>query len=97
MLLFKAVVAATALASFTTAHDSDGLPKIMGLDLLDKQADTLISNFQIGGLLGADVHGKSVLETRQDGRECGEGIGSCPQDKCCSTSGCTYVSDQRTH
>ncbi|KAF2627119.1 carbohydrate esterase family 4 protein [Macroventuria anomochaeta] len=87
MLFSKTVVVAAALAPLASAHGSTGLPKIMGLDIFDRRAGSLIANLKSGGLLGAEANEKSVLEARKDDRECGEGIGSCPQDKCCSISG----------
>ncbi|XPS99886.1 Chitin deacetylase [Ascochyta lentis] len=59
----------------------------MGLDLLDRRVESLVSSLKAGGLFGDDAHDTSTLEARKDDRECGEGIGSCPQDKCCSSVG----------
>ena len=90
MLLAKTVAVAAALAPLASAHGSTGIPKIMGLDLLDRRAESLIANLESRSHFGAEAHGKSILEARKDDRECGEGIGSCPQDKCCSEVGCTF-------
>lgn len=88
MHFFKTVAVVTALASGASAHGSVGLPEIMGLDLLDRRAEILINSLAARDHISHHDHDKSVLEGRKDDRECGEGIGSCPQDKCCSISGC---------
>ena len=89
MLFIKTVAVAAALTPLASAHGGTGLPKILGLDLLDRRAESLISNLKAAGMIGAEAHGKSTLEARRDDRECGEGIGSCPKDKgCCSIAGC---------
>lgn len=88
MFFSKTIAVAAALAPLASAHGSIGLPKIMGLDLLDRRAEDLIASLRSGGLVGTQVHSQPALEARADDRECGEGIGSCPQDKCCSISGC---------
>lgn len=90
MLLAQTVALVAALVPFANAHGSTGLPKIIGLDLLDRRAEDLIATLRSGGLVGTEGLSKSALEARADDRECGEGIGSCPQDKCCSVSGCMY-------
>jgi hypothetical protein len=89
MIFTKTVAVAAALTPLASAHGSTGLPRILGLDLLDRRAESLMGNLKAAGLIGAEIHGKSILEARKDDRECGEGIGSCPQDKgCCSSVGC---------
>lgn len=90
MLFSKTAAAAAAFVPFANAHGNAALPKILGLDVSTERAEALVRSLQLGGLPGAAVHGRSVLEARKDERECGEGIGSCPQDKCCSISGCMY-------
>ncbi|KAH6613954.1 hypothetical protein C7974DRAFT_67322 [Boeremia exigua] len=95
MLFVKTVAFAAAFVPLVSAHSTTGLPKIMGLDLLDRRAENLIANLNLGGLLGSDVHDSSALKVRKDDRECGEGIGSCPQDKCCSSVG--YCGTSKAH
>lgn len=82
-------MATAALVPLAAAHGSTGLPKVMGLDHLDTKARSLFANFKAESLFDIEVQGTSSLEPRKDDRECGEGIGSCPQDKCCSVAGCT--------
>lgn len=91
MRFANVVVVMAALAPLAQSHGGLHLPKILGLDLMDRSTEGLTEGIKIGGLFGAGpgASGKSVLEARKDDRECGEGIGSCPQDKCCSISGCT--------
>ncbi len=91
MFFVKAVTVAAALAPLAGAHGSTGLPKIVGLDTLDRRAVSLIANLRSGGFMSGDLHDTPALEARQSDRECGEGIGSCPQDECCSPSGCKFA------
>lgn len=88
MFFVKTITLAAALTSLVSAHGSTGLPQILGLSLVDRRAESLIASLHSGGLVGTQVHSQPALEARADDRECGEGVGSCPQDKCCSISGC---------
>ncbi|KAJ8109888.1 hypothetical protein OPT61_g7122 [Boeremia exigua] len=93
MLLVKTVAIAAGLVPLAGAHGSTRLPKIMGVDLLERRAANLIASLRTGAFVSADLHDVSALQTRKDDRECGEGIGSCPQDKCCSVSGYCGTTD----
>ncbi|KAJ4990580.1 chitin deacetylase [Stagonosporopsis vannaccii] len=93
MLFSKTATLAAALAPLASAHGSTGLPNIVGLDLVDRRAENLIASLRAGGLVSTQAHSQPGLEVRADDRECGEGIGSCPQDKCCSISGYCGTTD----
>ena len=98
MLFTQTIAVTAALAPLANAHGSTGLPKILGLDLLDRRAESLIDSLNIWGLLGIEAHGKSILEGRASGQECGEGIGSCPEDRgCCSIAGCMSYSPNQLY
>jgi hypothetical protein len=90
MRLSIAVAAAAALTPYAKAHGGLGLPQIHGfVDSLDRRVDALVTNFRTQ-TFGIDSHVGSVLEARASAKECGEGIGSCAEDRgCCSTAGCT--------
>ena len=90
MILLKIFPLVAALAPSASAHDGIGLPRILGLDNLDQKTNTFINSLKTRGLLGNDAHSNPALEARDSPRECGEGIGTCPQDKCCSIVGCMW-------
>lgn len=92
MLFSKFAAVAVVLVPLASAHGSTGVPKIVGLDLNDRRAERILDSLKMRGLFGSRTRDGSALESRKDDRECGEGIGSCPQDKCCSISGCMYRS-----
>lgn len=85
----SATVAATAvLSSFANAHGGFGLPQIQSHD---QRIHALLASFRTE-TFGIDSHVESALEVRASAKECGEGIGSCPEDRgCCSTAGCTLI------
>lgn len=89
---FFTTVAATvaAVAPLASAHGV-GLPTILGLDVADLKARSILSS--IGApIAGASYpHNKVDLEVRGSPPECGEGIGSCPAGKCCSRAGCKFT------
>lgn len=88
MLFTKTIAVAVALAPLANAHGSTGLPRILGLDMLDRRVESLTDRLNLGGLFGTEGDSKSILEARASGQECGEGIGSCPEDRgCCSIAG----------
>jgi hypothetical protein len=90
MRLSIAVAAAAALTPCAKAHGGLRLPQIHGLvDSLDRRVDALVASFRTE-TLGINSHVESVLEARASAKECGEGIGSCAENRgCCSTAGCT--------
>jgi hypothetical protein len=86
MRLSITVVATTTLSSFAIAHSGFGLPQIQSHD---QRINALLASFRTG-TFGIDSHVESALKARASAKECGEGIGSCPEDRgCCSTAGCT--------
>jgi len=85
---FSAALAAAAAVSVVSAHGS-GLPTIVGLNPKDLKARAILSS--IGARI-AEPHDFAKTETtplkaRQDGRECGEGVGNCGAGLCCSQAG----------
>ncbi|KAH5128754.1 hypothetical protein HBH70_210270 [Parastagonospora nodorum] len=89
-----------ALATIATvgplanAHGT-GLPQILGLDVADERARSLLRS--IGAQLSEAGHVHAApVEARQSTpspKECGEGIGSCPAGKCCSQIGYCDTTD----
>jgi hypothetical protein len=65
-------IAVGTLAALTGAH-ATGLSQIIAPDSADVKVRSLLRN--IGARLASPL-------------ECGEGIGSCPAGKCCSSIGC---------
>jgi hypothetical protein len=82
----SALAAVAAIAPLVSAHGAS-LPKIHGLNPKDLRARDLLGNL---GARFAEVHEAHKLNTRQDDRQCGEGVGSCPNGQCCSGAGCTF-------
>ncbi|KAH8732274.1 hypothetical protein GQ44DRAFT_602887 [Phaeosphaeriaceae sp. PMI808] len=83
-----ALSAAAAVLPLVNAHGSP-LPKIVGLNPRDLKARDLLSSL---GARFTEVHefhkaAPASLKKRQDGAECGQGIGSCAAGVCCSESG----------
>jgi hypothetical protein len=75
-----------ALGPLASAHGT-GLPQIIGLDVADVKARSLLRS--IGARLAAPEHTQKLgVEAGASPLECGEGIGSCPAGKCCSSVGC---------
>ncbi|KAF1917793.1 hypothetical protein BDU57DRAFT_446034 [Ampelomyces quisqualis] len=94
---FSTIALATlaTVGSLTNAHRSTGMPKIVGLDIADEKTRTLLKNLDARLSEGHEDHALE-LETRQapgSKPECGEGVGSCPADKCCSRSGFCGTTD----
>jgi hypothetical protein len=83
-------IAFVATVSPLANADGSGLPQIIGLDVADVKARSLLRN--LGVRVAASGHAHEVsLETRASPPECGEGIGSCPAGKCCSRAGCKMI------
>jgi peptidoglycan/xylan/chitin deacetylase (PgdA/CDA1 family) len=89
MLFSTAVAAAAVFAPLASAHGPPGVPHIMGLD--SEGVKRVFAGFGSRHVRSADIHDDHVLDARQNTpasrKECGEGVGSCPQDKCCSQYG----------
>jgi peptidoglycan/xylan/chitin deacetylase (PgdA/CDA1 family) len=85
MLFSTAVAAAAVFAPLANAHGSLGVPKIQGLD--SEQMKSIFASLGSPNTLSSHVHDSHVLSARDSPKECGEGVGSCPQGKCCSEYG----------
>jgi hypothetical protein len=87
------IAAVAALAPLASAHGT-GLPNIVGLNPRDLKARSLLSRTG-ARFTGVNelVHGHSAngVKARQDDRQCGAGIGSCPAGQCCSQAGCKFI------
>lgn len=93
MLYTSAVAAVAAFAPLVSAHGSGiATPRIVGLNPRDLKARDLLSSL---GARFADVkefakypeNQVKHVKPRQDDRQCGAGIGSCPAGQCCSSGG----------
>jgi peptidoglycan/xylan/chitin deacetylase (PgdA/CDA1 family) len=85
---FSTLAAVAAVAPLVSAHGSMGLPKIAGINMRDLKTRDLLANLEarIAEVSTAHAHEKR-LTARQDDRQCGAGIGSCPAGQCCSGAG----------
>ncbi|KAH3917922.1 hypothetical protein HBI56_178700 [Parastagonospora nodorum] len=85
-----ALAAVAAVAPLVSAHGSgNGLPTIVGLNPKDLKARAILSNLgarfaTVNDFAKTDV---KSLKARQDDRQCGQGVGSCPAGQCCSQAG----------
>jgi hypothetical protein len=84
-----AIATLATVGPLASAHGSTGLPQIIGLDVADVKARSFLRNLGARVAESQDVH-EHKIEARQGAspKECGEGIGSCPAGKCCSSIGC---------
>jgi peptidoglycan/xylan/chitin deacetylase (PgdA/CDA1 family) len=90
---FSNIALATIAAAgpLANAHGA-GLPQIIGLDVADLKARSLLRS--IGAQLAESGHAHTApVEARDSPPECGEGIGSCPAGKCCSRAGYCGTTD----
>jgi peptidoglycan/xylan/chitin deacetylase (PgdA/CDA1 family) len=79
-----AIATIAAISPLANAHGA-GLPQILGLNVADLKARSLLQNVEArvpASGNAAELH----VEARQSKPECGEGIGSCPAGQCCSRS-----------
>lgn len=87
-----AVAAVAAIAPLVGAHDTHGLPKIVGLNPKDLKARDLLAGL---GARFAEAHEyakEAAPVKRQDTLECGASVGkSCAAGQCCSQSGCKCI------
>ncbi|KAJ8117835.1 hypothetical protein OPT61_g1055 [Boeremia exigua] len=85
---FSTLAAVAAIAPFVNAHGGMGLPRIAGINMRDLKSRDLLANLEarIAEVKVAHAH-ENHLTARQDDRECGAGIGSCPAGQCCSGAG----------
>lgn len=97
MFFARTAILLAAVAPIVRAHGSNGVPSIIGLDLHDRRAKDLIADLRSAGLMGIESHGEPSIKARADDRECGEGVGSCPQDKCCSDMGFCGTTDDHCY
>jgi hypothetical protein len=86
---FSTLAAVAAVAPFVSAHGGMGLPKIAGINMRDLKSRDLLANLEarIAEVQTAHAHANG-LAARQDDRQCGAGVGSCPAGQCCSGAGC---------
>ncbi|CAO2653228.1 Nn.00g026390.m01.CDS01 [Neocucurbitaria sp. VM-36] len=87
MQFFTTVVASVAVVAPLASAHGVGLPTILGLDVADLKARSILSSIGAQIADAGHVRDKIALESRQSKPECGEGIGSCPAGKCCSRAG----------
>jgi len=86
--------AAAAVAPLASAHDSPGLPNLVGLNVRDLKARSLMDTLRaraVDVVEHAHVNEKrGSLQPRQGGTDgqCGGSFGSCAAGYCCSESGC---------
>ncbi|KAJ4382155.1 hypothetical protein N0V86_002484 [Didymella sp. IMI 355093] len=85
---FSTLAAVAAVAPFVSAHGGMGLPKIAGINMRDLKSRDLLANLEarIAEVQTAHAHANG-LAARQDDRQCGAGVGSCPAGQCCSGAG----------
>jgi hypothetical protein len=90
MQIRNALLAAGALAPFVSAHNGDGIPNIVGINMKDLKGRDMLSNLKSRIAEARHQVSEEVqsLGRRQDDKRCGPQYGSCAQDECCSGSGC---------
>ncbi|KAF2643959.1 glycoside hydrolase/deacetylase [Massarina eburnea CBS 473.64] len=86
MYLSTAIMSMVAVAPLIKAHDGVGVPKILGLDAYAPQTRDLFRGL-VSRFAEDKTHENHALKDRKDGRDCGEGIGSCKEGLCCSVAG----------
>jgi peptidoglycan/xylan/chitin deacetylase (PgdA/CDA1 family) len=93
---FSTIAFATiaTVGPFAHAHGT-GLPKIIGLDVADVKARSLL--YKIGAPLSEAGHHHAPAIERRDTPNCGEGIGSCAAGECCSVSGFCGTTDNHCY
>lgn len=89
-----ALAAVAAIAPIVNAHGA-GLPNIVGLNPRDLKARDLLSRAgarftSVNDLIKPKTNVKTQVLPRQDDRQCGAGVGSCPTGQCCSQAGCMF-------
>jgi hypothetical protein len=84
-----AIATLATVGPLADAHGSTGLPQIIGLDVADVKARSFLRSLGARMAESSSVH-EHKIEARETSSppNCGEGIGSCPAGKCCSTVGC---------
>ncbi|EDU51408.1 CDA1 xylanase chitin deacetylase [Pyrenophora tritici-repentis] len=93
----SALAAIAAVTPLVSAHGT-GLPNIIGLNPKDLRARHLLSRtgaklMGVDELMKPKVASKVPVQARQDDRQCGQGIGSCPAGQCCSSGGYCGTTD----
>lgn len=88
---FSTITLAAVAAVGANAHGAGHVPRIVGFNVADLKARSIFQELN-ARLTGAHESHAVDLGARQgqpaSPRECGEGIGSCKDNKCCSPSGC---------
>lgn len=86
---FSTLAAVAAIAPLVSAHGGMGLPKVAGINMRDLKSRDLLANLEARIAEVKTAHAaENKLAVRQDDRQCGSGIGSCPTGQCCSGGGC---------
>jgi len=94
MRISSVITSIAATAPLIHAHGVH-LPGIEGLAAKDVRVRGLLESLNGRSTFS---HGSSFLEARQDDpKECGEGIGSCPDGECCSSAGFCGTTDDHCY
>jgi hypothetical protein len=90
-----ALAAVAAVAPLVVAHggSSPGTPQIIGLNVKDLKARSMLSSW-VERAQTAEVDHHEAHEKRQGGNaegQCGDGVGTCAAGYCCSENGCMIL------